>query len=274
MDIQTCFDKLWLEASINSLYENSLQNNKLNLLYIENKVGNIAVKVNDKVSKRFIANNVVMQGSVWGGLKCTSQMDTLNKCMKKKDSLSYKYRGAPNITVGVLGMVDDTLGVSECGVTSVEKNALINSFVEMHKLRMHEDKSCVLHVGNVKKCEQACPTLKVHTQKMHETRSTKYLGNILTSAGGVRETIEDRRNKGWGKVAQILGILGGVPLGQHRIEVGLLLRKAILTSALLYSAEAWSAVSETEIKRLEQVDSALLKGLVEGHSKTPLFFII
>ena len=51
-----------------------------------------------------------------------------------------------------------------------------------------------------------------------------------------------------GEVAKILGILGEVPLGQYRIEVGLLLRKAILTSALLYSAEAWSAVSETEIK--------------------------
>ena len=71
MDVQTCFDKLWLEASINSLYENGLQNDKLNLLFIENKVANIADKVNDKVSRRFIANNVVMQGSVWGGLKCT-----------------------------------------------------------------------------------------------------------------------------------------------------------------------------------------------------------
>ena len=100
----------------------------------------------------------------------------------------------------------------------------------------------------------------------------KYLGNVLKSAGGVRETISDRRNKGWGKVAQILGILGEVPLGQYRIEVGLLLRKAILTSALLYSAEAWSAVSEKEIKQLEQVDSALLKGLLESHSKTATSF--
>ena len=35
--------------------------------------------------------------------------------MKSKDSLMYKYRGDPSIAVGVLGMVDDTLGVSECG---------------------------------------------------------------------------------------------------------------------------------------------------------------
>ena len=107
---------------------------------------------------------------------------------------------------------------------------------------------------------------------MHETQSSKYLGNVLTSVGGVRATIEDRRNKGWGKVSQILGILGEVPLGPYRIEVGLLLRKAILTSSLLYSAKAWSAVSEAEIKRLEQVDSALLKGMVQGHSKTPSSF--
>jgi hypothetical protein len=192
--------------------------------------------------------------------------------MKSKESLLYKYRGDPSISVGVLGMVDDTLGVSECGAPAVEKNAVINSFVETHRLKMHEDKSCVIHVGNVKKCKQPCPSLKVHTQNMHDVRSSKYLGNVLTSAAGVRETISDRRNRGWGKVAQILGILGEVPLGQYRIEVGLLLRKAILTSALLYSAEAWSAVSEKEIKQLEQVDSALLKGLLESHSKTATCF--
>ena len=115
-----------------------------------------------------------------------------------------------------------------------------------------------------------------HAQpNMHEAKSTKYLGNIITSNGGVRETIEDRRNQGWGRVAQIMGILGEVALGTYRIEVGLMLRKSILTSGLLYSAEAWSAVSENEIKRLEQVDASLIKGLVNGHSKTPsVFFII
>ena len=195
MDIKTCFDKLWLESSINSLYENGLTTDKLNLLYIENKYANVAVKVNNKASKRFPVKNVVMQGSVWGGLKCTSQLDILNKYMKSKESLLYKYRGDPSITVGVLGMVDDTLGVSECGAPAVEKNAVINSFVETHRLKMHEDKSCVIHVGNVKKCKQTCPTLKVHTQNMHSVTSSKYLGNVLMSGGGVRETITARRNK-------------------------------------------------------------------------------
>ena len=137
---------------------------------------------------------------------------------------------------------------------------------------MHETKSVVIHVGNVKNYSHPFPTLEVHGANMHEAKSTKYLSNIISSNGGVRETIEDRRNQGWGRVAMIMGILGEVALGTYRIEVGLMLRKAILTSKLLYSAEAWSAVSENEIKRLEQVDASLIKGLVNGHSKTPYVF--
>ena len=107
---------------------------------------------------------------------------------------------------------------------------------------------------------------------MHNADKAKYLGNYLSSSGGVKDTIEDRRNKGWGKVSQILGILGEVDIGGHRMEAGLLLREAILTNSLLFSAEAWSNVTDKDIKRLEQVDTCLLKSLVKGHSKTPVVF--
>ena len=217
MDIKTCFDKLWLKSCINSLYENGLKNDQLNLLYIENINAEVAVKVNNGLSQRFPVNNVVMQGSVWGGLKCTSQMDKLNKIMKASDSLTYKYRGDPTIPIGVLGLVDDTLGISECGDAAVVKNAVINSFIETHRQKMHQDKSVVVHVGNAKKCDMPCPTLKVHKVNMKNATSCKYLGNTITSNGGVRATIEDRRNQGWGKVAQIKGILGEVALGTYRI---------------------------------------------------------
>ena len=90
------------------------------------------------MSKRIPVNNVVMQGSVWGGLKCTTQMNTLNKIMKSKEELTYKYRGNPTIPTGVLGMVNDTLAFAECGVKYVEKNAVVNSFMETHRLKMHK----------------------------------------------------------------------------------------------------------------------------------------
>ena len=114
------------------------------------------------------------------------------------------------------------------------ENATINSFVETHRQTIHDTKDVVIHVGNVKKCSQPGPTLKVRDTNMHESKSTKYLGNVITSRGGVCETIEDRSNQGWGRVAQIMAILGEVALGTCRIEVGLMLRKAILTGRMLY----------------------------------------
>ena len=107
---------------------------------------------------------------------------------------------------------------------------------------------------------------------MKEAGSAKYLGNFVTANGGVRDTIEDRRNKGWGKVATIKGILSAVDLGDHRVEVGLLLRKAILVNSLLFTAETWSGVKKADLVRIEQVDQSLLESLVSCHSKTPKEF--
>ena len=49
LDIIKCFDKLWLEATINALYEAGLQHDILNLLYLENEKANLTVKINNVV---------------------------------------------------------------------------------------------------------------------------------------------------------------------------------------------------------------------------------
>ena len=107
---------------------------------------------------------------------------------------------------------------------------------------------------------------------MKESDKTNYLGNIFTSRGGVRDTLEDRRNKGWGKVSMILGMLNEMDMGGHRMEIGLLIRKTILVNSLLFTSETWLDVKEADIVRLEQVDEALLRSLVKGHSKCPTKF--
>jgi hypothetical protein len=209
-----------------------------------------------------------MQGSVWSSLKCTTMMDSLNKLVMSNQHLQYYYKKDTSIPIGVRGMVDDTIGISECGNTAVQLNAVINSFIETQRLTLSKDKSSVVHIGSRLKCKTQCPKLKVHQTEMLEANSVKYLGNIVTSTGGVTATIEDRRNKGWGKVATILGILKEVDMGSRRVQVGLLLRKAILINSLLFTAETWSGVKEKELRRLEQVDQHLLRSLLLCHSKT------
>ena len=92
-----------------------------------------------------------MQGSIWGSLKCTSVMDTLNRTAITDPSLQYHYKGDPTIPIGVLGMVDDTLAISDCGNKTIRKNAVINSFMETHKIALSQEKSSVLHIGKESK---------------------------------------------------------------------------------------------------------------------------
>ena len=184
-----------------------------------------------------------MQGSVCGSIKCTTLMDQLNKTAMSDRSLQYNYKQDPNIPIGILGMVDDTLAVADCGNNSIRKNAVVNSFVETKRLTLSKEKSVVLHFGKESKCSLPCPLLKVHKETMIKEVSTKYLGNILSTKGGLNDTIEDRRNKGWGEISTIMGILSEVDMGVNQLEAGLLLREAILISGMLFSAEAWSGLT-------------------------------
>ena len=257
-DVAKCFDKLWLQSTINALYEAGLTCNTLNLLYIENKNAQIAVKVNGNLTRRIKIQDVVMQGSVWGGLKCTTTMDKLNKSLLQEGHLKYYYMQDQNIPIGVLGMVDDTLSISKCGKDAIQKNAVINSFIENQKLTLSTKKSVVLHVGNNRKCDGMCPKLFVHDKQMKTARSTKYLGDTISDMGNVKETVETRRNIGWGKVNQILGTISEIPYGPFRIQIGLQLRESVLVNGMLVNSEAWSAISEKELVRMEQVDFSLL----------------
>ena len=89
-------------------------------------------------------------------------MDKLNKTARSDRSLKYHYEEDPNIPIGVLGFVDDTLGVSKCGKDTIRKNAFIIFFMDSQRLRLSKEKSVVLHNGKEKKCLLPCQKLKVH----------------------------------------------------------------------------------------------------------------
>ena len=111
-DVEKCFDALWVEECINNIYEAGLDNDKLVLLFLENKTANIAVKTEGSKSKRISIHNIIMQGTVWGSLLCTATMDKLGKLVYSNSDLTYKYKGA--VEIPSLCMVDDVLTVQGC----------------------------------------------------------------------------------------------------------------------------------------------------------------
>ena len=179
-DVQTCFDKMWLQSCTNALYDSGLKNDMLSLLYSENRNIQFAAKVNNKLTSRRNAQDLEMQGSVWSSLKCTTMMDKLNQIVMSNEHLQYYYKEDKSIPIGIRGMVDDTIGVSKCGNTAVQLNSVINSFIETQRLTLSKEKSAVIHIGSKLKCNTQCPKLKVHDSEMSQSDSVKHLGNIVT----------------------------------------------------------------------------------------------
>ena len=270
-DIEKCFDALWVEECVNDLYENGFQNDKLPLLFKENQNAMIAVKTPTGLSERISIQNLIMQGTVWSSLCCTVTMEKLGKLVYQNEELIYKYKG--KIDIPSLGMIDDILAIQKCSKDTVKINTVINAFVECKKLKLSENECHQIHVGKMSNNRNECSKLKVHNDDMNESTKEKYLGDIIDTSGKIRSTVEDRKKKGYGMVAEILAIVNDIPLGRYKIEIGLKLRQAMLLSGLLFNSEAWHDITDTEIKIFESVDEYLLRLLVGAHTKTPLEFL-
>ena len=144
-DVEQCFDALWLEEVITSLYQAGLKNDKLPLLFLENRNAQVAVKTSGGLSHRENKSKIIMQGSVWGSLCCVVLMDKLGKIVYNNPQLMYMYKGV--VACPPLQMVDDILGVQKCSPQSVQLNTVINTFMDHQKLTLSKIKSHNIHMG-------------------------------------------------------------------------------------------------------------------------------
>ena len=271
-DVEKCVDSLWLEECVNDLYDIGFQNEKLAILHLENQIADIAIKSSNGITNRASIQNIVMQGTVWGSLFCTTTMDKIGQMMYENKHLLYKYKN--QVEIPSLGMVDNIMSIQKCSSNIVANNAIINSFIKSKKLRLSKTKCKRIHINKRNdKNNKKCSELKVHDDKMADSEKEKYLGDILDRTGKNRATIEDRQRKGYGLVSEILAILDEIPLGKFKMEIGLHLRQAMLLNAMLSNSEVWNALTEDEISMLERVDEHLLRLLVSGHSKTSKEFL-
>ena len=264
-DAEKCFDALWTYECVNDLFEAGLQNDKLSLLFIINQNAQVAIKTSHGMTRRVTIPNIIMQGTVWGSLNCTTTMDKFAKMVYLNKTLLYKYKG--QVDVPPLQMVDDILTVQKCGSTSSAMNDSVNAFIEQKKLKLSVKKCIKVHIGQ--KCSD-CEKLLVHEEDMQEAHEVKYLGDMLNNNCKPNSTIAQRITRGYAIVGTIFAFLNDLPLGSKRIQVGLELRQSWLLNGILCNSEVWHSISKQSIENLEAIDKYLLRGLVGAHAKVPL----
>ena len=153
-------------------------------------------------------------------MECSNTIDTLGKRCRDRGIHTYLYKNVARILP--LAMVDDILGIQECGKKSIEMNTFINTHIEMKKLSFHtpnttgRSKCHKLHVG---KHNPVCPELRVHGTPMECVESDVYLGDVISASGSNTQNIKARISRGKG--------------------IALLLGQSLFLSSILTYSESW-----------------------------------
>ena len=123
MDLSKCFDTLLTQETMNDLYDLGVRDDKFALTSSLNDLCRVTVKTPVGQTNEFILEDIEMQGTVNAPLKCTGQIDSLGRNGYMNQTALYKY--TQNCFVLILGMIDETLGMSICGADSEKLNAFM-----------------------------------------------------------------------------------------------------------------------------------------------------
>ena len=93
------YSAIWLDETINCLFQAGFNKDKLPLIFLENDVVYVAVKTSTRLSSRRTILKILMQGTIWANNCCVVLMDKLGKIAYNNPSLLYYYKGVVPTTV-------------------------------------------------------------------------------------------------------------------------------------------------------------------------------
>ena len=239
LDFKQMFDSECLFECLNDVFEAGVNDDFFPLLYEANKENFVAVQTPDGLSAREMIPELVMQGDVMSPLVSSLQVDTMGKeCLEEK-KLLYMYKN--KVPIPPLGLVDDLLTISKCGVDTSSMARFINTKSALKKLQFGTEKCVKMHIGkhhykNICKEQKLdkweldvvtdpVTNLSYQTewfsgQEILEDKSEQlYLGDIIEQKGNHNMNIKRRKNKSIGITNQIIEILNSTYFGKYYYEV-------------------------------------------------------
>ena len=253
-DFRQCFDKLWLEDSIISLYKLGLNNELLASIYETNSSAKITVNTPLGKSQSFTKSAIVKQGSVLASCLCCAT--TAEFCDELKGG------GMPigRIIINSLAYVDDLLTVNNNVVDSNGGHKNVVFFSDKKKQPLNEDK-CVLLPVNCKKTD-AIPIQEVNGKQVQIVDKAKYLGDIFNKKGDYKDLMDDRTRKGTVCTINSFAICSESLMGNYVLHSLILLYKTVFLQTVLYNSGTWNNLAKNDLTRLTSAQNKYLKWML------------
>ena len=192
-------------------------------------------------------------------------MDTLAEEMMKKNA---GFQISETFRIPALLWVDDVLSCTE-GETNQESTLNdVAEFAVKHRLQWGAAKCKVMRVGHHGKYKEKTWSLGAKT--ITETKSYRYLGDIITNDGKNKENIEARKTKTKATTININAVAATEVLRMVETPTLLQLHEKITVPGLIANAESWNLL-KGEKEEINKIEQQALKNLFDlpVHTPTP-----
>ena len=288
-DYSQMFDSINLKEAISDIYNTGVNDDNLALIYRANEEVHMAVKTANGLSERQVVRNSVLQGDKWGSILASVQVDKIGQeCMEA--GLSYLYKNI--LPVGFLGLVDDTVGITEAGHKAQQLNVLMNVKTAEKTLQFGATKCKSMLVGkskeNVVNNNLAVDNWIVNHVENKKTGDTDlveifggqvdidkvdeytYLGFVISSRGDNKANIRQMRNKSAGVIRKIKNKLNSMNLKHYFFECALILMNTMLRGSILYSCEMYYNLKENELRQIERIEEGYMRIIFNTSKGCPI----
>ena len=264
-DYSTCFDSLWLEDSMITLWELGVQNELFALIFKLNEYANIQVKTPFGLTDAFQCPRIVKQGSVLSSILCSSS--TAQLC--DVNFAGGTYTGS--FVLNDLLYVDDTTDVNDEINETVESHHEVVNFSKSKRLSINHPKCGLLTVN--KKKHHSNPTLTIGEGVVPQVKCTKSLGDMVNEKGNNKDMVDDKVNKAKAAMISCLSMCNEITLGLFFIESATVLYESVFVATLLSNCQSWRNLSNEDYRKLETTQIRYLKRVMHAPLSTPNAFV-
>ena len=189
LDVEKAYDKAWLDGIMYTLYNNGITDGHWALIKALNS--NLTARIQTKygLTRKINIKDSLRQGGVLSGIMYGSQMDEINKEIKKQKGEIIDNNKAN----GVLLWVDDVL---ETNVNNGKLQNMLDITEEVsdkYRIYYGKDKSNILKIGGNQKEQLTNKIAQINP--LEQKQKYKYLGHIQNSKNNLSDQIQEIKQK-------------------------------------------------------------------------------
>ena len=234
---------------------------------------------------------VVAQGDLMSPLEASVQVDNIAKNQIQDEQEREHYEGSTilykykeKVSIPVLGMMDDTVTISEAGFKTEVMNAHIVTHTANKILQFNSTKCKTMKIGK-KPASIIDQDIKVDTWNIdhdqhgnlieeyggkvaiEEAKEYKYLGFVISDTASNVPNILDKKGKVSGIHKNIMINTKG--LGSYTFECLIIYLKSMMRGTTLNACETTYNMKENEYRLIESYEEILLVEAMQTGSKCP-----